>query len=205
MKNPGYTINKLVWSLLLFLTCILQACVTVGTQVEQWKTYNGQPIAFSASGRLSIKNQSRGLHTNFDWNSKNHQLHLITISSPVGNVLGELCKDRTGVLLRTADGKTFSGQTAIELSESLLGYSVPVDDLDLWINGYLSNQTPYQIKNNYLQQNGWLIERVVDTNQLPKKLILTNSQFTILLIFDYFQSNPQEEKVPTDCHNKTTT
>ncbi|MCV2503946.1 MAG: outer membrane lipoprotein LolB, partial [Neisseriaceae bacterium] len=144
-------------------------------------------IDFNAFGRLSIKVETRGSHGNFDWNNQHSEnFSVIDINTPLGNTIGELCKDSMGVVAKNNKGEIFTGKNAAELSERLLGFPVPIDYLDLWVNGYASTQAPYKISGNKLYQDNWTIERVLDKNQQPKAIMLQRNELSMTIFFDEF-------------------
>lgn len=171
----------------LSILTILGACATVPKISEYWQPYTHQNIDFHASGRLSVKMGNRGSHGNFSWeNQYSNHFHLIDIKTPIGNTIGQLCKDTSRTVARNNKNQIFVEERSLELSEKLLGFPVPLDYLDLWINGYIPQQLPYKILNNKLYQDNWIIERKLDPDQIPKKITLTRKDLSITIVVDEF-------------------
>ena len=147
---------------------------------------------FTADGRLSVKVAEKGSYANFDWTYQN-QVQTISVNTPLGNTLGQLCQDRQGVLAVDSKGKKYQAPTAEELSGRLLGYDLPVQYLHIWANGKRVAGAPYQIDaEGRLQQFQWTISRTLKSDGKPRILLLESSKLTLRLVFDEmnFAQNP---------------
>ena len=69
---------------------------------------------FTADGRLSVKVEEKGSYANFDWTYQN-QVQTISINTPLGSTLGQLCQDGEGVLAVDSKGKKYQAPTAAGL------------------------------------------------------------------------------------------
>ncbi|QRN41410.1 MAG: lipoprotein localization factor LolB [Neisseriaceae bacterium] len=196
---------KYPFLLLLLIISLISSCTSIPNKNIVWQSYHDQKIDFKAFGRLSIKIDHRGSHGNFDWNNQHSRsFSIIDINTPIGNTIGQLCKDFIGVIAENNKGEIFTGNNASELSEKLLGFQVPIDYLDLWINGYASTQSPYNTSGNKLYQNNWTIERILDKNQKPKTILLQGNGLSITLFFDQFSKsdNLQHKNQDLICPNR---
>lgn len=138
---------------------------------------------FAADGRLSVKVNEKGSYANFDWTYQN-QVQTINVNTPLGNTVGQLCKDTKGVLAVDSKGKKYQAGTAEELSERLLGYALPVQHLHLWANGYRAEGGSAQVlPDGRLQQYGWVISRTVTKEGKPRMLQLENPKLILKLVF----------------------
>lgn len=152
-------------------------------QQESWREQTN--IAdFAADGRLAVKVNEKGSYANFDWTYQN-QVQTINVNTPLGNTLGQLCQDSRGVLAVDNKGKVYEAGTARELSERLLGYSLPVQYLHVWANGQWVKNAPYQLlSDGRLQQFEWTISRTLKSDGSPRTLLLESSKLTLRLVFD---------------------
>lgn len=163
---------------------LLAACAGRGTpqqaadwQAErEWKT-------FAASGRLGVKVQEKGSYANFDWLRENG-VETIDVNTPLGNTVGQLCRDSEGVLAQNSKGEIFQAATPEALSEQLLGYRLPLKHLLVWANGEWAAAEPHQVgSDGVLQQSGWRISRERLEDGRPRLLLLENAQMSLRLVF----------------------
>lgn len=177
---------------------LLAACAQ--PQMPQQESWHAQTnIAdFVADGRLAVKVNEKGSYANFDWTYQN-QVQTINVNTPLGNTLGQLCQDSRGVLAVDNKGKVYQAGTAQELSERLLGYSLPVQYLHVWANGQWVKNAPYQLlSDSRLQQFEWTISRTLKSDGSPRTLLLESSKLTLRLVFD--QMSPAKDgNAPKQC------
>ncbi len=171
----------------------LTACAGIGTPMspETWQADNGKLTNFSTSGRLAVKSElNKGSYASFDWERSRHS-QIISINTPLGNTVGQLCRDAQGVIAQNARGEIFQAADSETLSRQLTGFTVPLDHLDIWALGRYQPQLPHQIlPNGNLQQAGWLIHReLADTGGAPRNLTLNRDNLIIRLVFDTFTEN----------------
>ena len=71
---------------------LLAACVHPNlSQQNDWKPAENVND-FTADGRLAVKVEEKGSYANFDWSYQN-QVQTISVNTPLGNTVGQLCKD----------------------------------------------------------------------------------------------------------------
>lgn len=138
---------------------------------------------FAAEGRLAVNADGRGYHAGFDW-TKQNGVETININSPLGNTLGQLCRDGKGVLAVDAGGGVFYARSAEELSRRLLGFQLPLQYLSVWANGYWVKSLPHEITaDGSLQQADWRISRHIDEQGNWRRLTAENSKLSLRLVF----------------------
>ncbi|WP_308024721.1 lipoprotein insertase outer membrane protein LolB [Neisseria oralis] len=153
---------------------------------------------FTADGRLSVKVEEKGSYANFDWTYQN-QVQTISINTPLGSTLGQLCQDGEGVLAVDSKGKKYQAPTAEELSGRLLGYNLPVQYLHIWANGKRVAGAPYQIDSEgRLQQFQWTISRTLKSDGKPRVLLLESPKLTLRLVFDEMNFT-KDASAPKQC------
>ena len=180
---------------------VLAACQTAPIKPAVWQAGSRDALNFVASGRLAVKQNEKGSYANFDWDS-NGRMQQLSVSTPLGNTVGELCQDGTGVVATASNGEVYQAATASELSERLMGFAIPVESLDLWAHGYYAENTPHTVdEQGRLLQAGWKIERQVHAEGHPRLLVLDNQQLSIRLAFNDYQTGASEADT-TFCQRK---
>ena len=167
---------------------LLAACQTTPIKPSTWQAGSRDALNFNASGRLAVKQNDKGSYANFDWDS-NGKMQQLSVNTPLGNTVGELCQDSSGVVATASNGETYQAATANELSERLMGFAIPVESLDLWAHGYYADNQPHTVdEQGRLLQAGWKIERQVGGEGHPRILVLDNQQLSIRLAFNDYQT-----------------
>lgn len=186
----------------------LSACATVPTTQEPaTPTWRAAAVdsqqGFDANGRLAVKDEGKGSYANFSWQNGN-SVQNIEVKTPLGNSVGVLCRDAQGVIVQNSRGKVFQATSVAALSQQLLGFTLPFDDLPQWINGYWVDGEPHQIQaDGRLSQSGWLIRRQLRADgKTPKMVELEDSRFHIKLVFDEFDP-PSEDLDKAECALRT--
>ncbi len=168
---------------------LLAACQTTPIKPSTWQAGSRDALNFNASGRLAVKQNDKGSYANFDWDS-NGKMQQLSVNTPLGNTVGELCQDSSGVVATASNGETYQAATANELSERLMGFAIPVESLDLWAHGYYADNQPHTVdEQGRLLQAGWKIERQVGGEGHPRILVLDNQQLSIRLAFNDYQAD----------------
>ena len=168
---------------------LLAACQTTPIKPSTWQAGSRDALNFNASGRLAVKQNDKGSYANFDWDS-NGKMQQLSVNTPLGNTVGELCQDISGVVATASNGETYQAATANELSERLMGFAIPVESLDLWAHGYYADNQPHTVdEQGRLLQAGWKIERQVGGEGHPRILVLDNQQLSIRLAFNDYQAD----------------
>ena len=180
---------------------VLAACQTAPIKPTVWQAGSRDALNFVVSGRLAVKQNEKGSYANFDWDS-NGRMQQLSVNTPLGNTVGELCQDGTGVVATASNGEVYQAATASELSERLMGFAIPVESLDLWAHGYYAENTPHTVdEQGRLLQAGWKIERQTDGEGHPRLLVLDNQQLSIRLAFNDYQTGASEAGT-TFCQRK---
>ena len=171
---------------------VLAACQTAPIKPTVWQAGSRDALNFVASGRLAVKQNEKGSYANFDWDS-NGRMQQLSVNTPLGNTVGELCQDGTGVVATASNGEVYQAATASELSERLMGFAIPVESLDLWAHGYYADNQLHTVdEQGRLLQAGWKIERQTDGEGHPRLLVLDNQQLSIRLAFNDYQTGASE-------------
>lgn len=169
------------------LLCFLHACSSISPVTNTpWQTYHGQNLSFMAEGRFSIRVNNKGVYSNFIWQNYAQDNQKITIATPLGGTIAQLCQDQQGTSVSSVFAKQASGRDINDLTQQLLGQVIPLNHLNLWANGYIAPDIAYSVQKDGLIQEGWVINRILDSNNRLQKMILMRPQITATLIFDDF-------------------
>ena len=187
---------------------LLGGCAHMGTPMapQNWRAGTETVADFNSEGRLAVKIkdniEDKGSYANFDWRHQG-SVQTINVNTPLGNTVGQLCQDAQGVLAVSARGEVFQASSAEELSQNLLGFSLPLQHLHRWAAGQWATDVPHRLlPDGRLQQGAWLISRQVAADGTsPRVLILDHQKLNIRLVFDQFA--PETEAAPTQCEART--
>lgn len=184
----------------LALLSLLTACAQIPTPTAHnttWQTHRTVP-EFDATGRIAIRTPEHGHQANFSWTRTAH-IQNIDIRLPIGGSIGQLCADRQGAQLTTYNGQIHRAENLADLTQNLLGYALPIADLDHWINGQIIPNEAHSITaEGHLKQSGWTIQRQTDEQGQPRLVMLERPEITLRLAFSEFGA-PQN--APTSCTN----
>lgn len=193
--------------LIVCISALISGCATLAPQSpidETVKTTLTEPIAdnqivpaanFNLLGRISIQNQNQAFYGSFRWQhlANNDEILLFT---PLGQAILEISKDQDGVRLITSKPEAFYSNDAESLTEEVLGWRLPLNGLQYWIQGVHSPATAAEKDINNkgqtitIRQDGWEIQyrnyMPTQLNQasLPKVVNLTYINLKIRLVVD---------------------
>jgi len=150
-------------------------------QMQQWRL----------EGKLAIKFNGKSQSAYFQWE---HHLddYSIRLHGPLGQGGAKLEKKHKQVSLE-AEGAKHTAANAEQLMEQSLGWSFPVSDMNWWIRGLASPNTPVTSQTHddagnlkQLEQQGWMIHyrkhQPVGQLTLPYKLIASRDNIRITLL-----------------------
>ena len=100
-----------------------------------------------------------------------------------------------------ADGSVKEARSAEKLMRSTLGWSMPTEVVELWLNGQLSGEeSSIQRSDGHLSHftfKQWQVSlsryRQFEQNTLPSKIILKNDQLTIIIVIKDYEQFPRNE------------
>lgn len=151
---------------------------------------------FSLQGRIGVQTNSKGFSGSLHWqhDSTNDNVALF---SPLGSQVASIQKNIDGITLEEANGNTTSAKDAETLTQTALGWQLPLTGLADWSLGRPANspiqdstwneqgllttlnQDDWQIEfKSYSEQNGYL---------LPTKIILKSEKVNLKLLIEKWQ------------------
>ena len=157
---------------------------------------------FKIEGRLGVQSDKQGISGTVHW----HHLKVsdeMNLYSPLGGKIAEILNDNNGVTLTTSNNQVFKAQDPEALTESTLGWRLPITKLSDWIvgrpaNGAISNvKWDDDGKLKKFNQEGWEISYLEykENNQvvLPSKMNIRNSKLNLRLIIDRWELSSTQE------------
>lgn len=206
----GFRIHQ--WNIILgiLIGCIFllfSGCQTLPTQTQPDTTVTTvltEPVAdahkllaadFNILGRIAIQDDDQSFSGSFRWQ------HLvmsdeILLFTPLGQAVAEITKDQEGVRLITSKLEAFYAADVENLTEEVLGWRLPLNGLQYWIQGVHSPVTKAEKdldgKNQIvaIRQDGWYIHyqsftpAQLNATPLPRVLNLIYGKLKIRLVID---------------------
>ena len=191
--------------LLAIILLVLAGCATIAqprlpTQPPANSVINQKHLAtlanikeFALKGRLGAVTQKQGFSGGIDWQ---HQTITdnIDVFSPVGGKVANITKNPSGVTLTSQNGHSVSAQDAESLTETTLGFRLPLTGLSNWAIGRPS-ASKIEAANwdetgrlTTLKQDGWDISYEnyadIDGISLPKKILLKSEKVNLKLLVE---------------------
>lgn len=174
---------------LFFLILILSGCARVATLPPMAA---GQVDSWHLTGRIAISTENDNWTANFYWQQLGSAYQL-RLNSPLGQGAMLLEGDENGVVMRTADKRTFKAADPDTLIAKIMKIPIPVTNLHAWIRGipapksqpqwYTFDEAGHLLR---LRQDGWEIDygRYVKVQgiDLPKKIFLENNRFKVKFV-----------------------
>lgn len=158
---------------------------------------------FSLNGRIGLQTQGKGFSGGLYWQ---HDAHAddIALYSPLGGQVASIKKSAEQITLTDANGKSLSSNDAETLTQSTLGWKLPLSGLADWVlgrpAGYVAQGNTLQnsILHNSrwdergllttLNQDGWQIEFQNYSEQsgylLPAKIVLKSEKVNLKLLVE---------------------
>lgn len=206
----GFKINP--WNVIpgILISCIFtlfSGCATLPSQTKSdavvttivtepaANTQNGSAVDFNILGRISIQDEKQSFSGSFRWQ------HLATsdeilLFTPLGQAVAEITKDDEGVRLITSKLEAFYAADVESLTQEILGWRMPLNGLQYWIQGTHSPITSAEkdLDNKdrivAIRQDGWHIHynsfapAQINSIPLPKVLNLVYQNLRIRLVVD---------------------
>jgi outer membrane lipoprotein LolB len=152
---------------------------------------------FQLNGRLAVKTNEDNWTANVYWkqHTPNYELRF---TAPMGQGALRLDGTAQGVILRTAEQKTYYADNPDELMREVLKLALPVSYLYYWVRGipvpHVEIQDYLPSDNGYLyslMQADWKVQfdryQTVQNMQLPGRIWLENEQFSARFVISEWQ------------------
>lgn len=197
-------------SIFVALLCLaVSACATYPTnnKTQSSSAVNQQHLAsladiqsFNIKGRIGVQTEQKGFSGGLNWqhlsNKDSSTKDSIALYSPLGGQVASIEKTPENVTLIDQKGNSVSAQTAEMLTQTTLGWQLPLSGLADWTLGR-PTQSPITASTwdemgrlLTLEQDGWRVEyanyAAFEGKQLPNKVSLLSQKVNIKLIIERF-------------------
>ncbi len=208
-NNIGFNLRFYRHSLALIVAFLLTACATQPSAPSAPPalpnaSINQQHLAtlatfksYSLKGRLGVVTQKQGFSGSIDWQHQQTSDN-IDVYSPVGGKIANISQTPSGVTLTDQKGRNISAQDAESLTETTLGFRLPLTGLADWALGKPTaskiDASTWDEKGRLLtlKQDGWDIsyENYSENNgiDLPNKIVLKSEKVNLKLLVENWTS-----------------
>jgi len=148
---------------------------------------------FSLQGRIGVQTYGKGFSGSLHWQHNNSNDD-IALYSPLGSQVASIKKTSDQVTLEDSNGKSYSAVDAETLTQTVLGWQLPLKGLADWSIGRPTNSTIQDSTWNEqglltnLDQDGWKIEYQNYQDQggyvLPGKIFLKSEKLNLKLLVE---------------------
>lgn len=150
---------------------------------------------FNILGRISIQDKSQSFSGSFRWQHLTASDEIL-LFTPLGQAVAEIMKDHEGVRLITSKLEAFYATDVESLTEEILGWRLPLDGLQYWIQGTHSPLTAAEKDLDRkdqvitIRQDGWHIHyssftpAQLSSLMLPRVINLFYDNLRIRLVVD---------------------
>jgi len=152
----------------------------------------GPPLpagGFELSGRVAVRHGKDGASGKIFWRHSGEFDELL-ITSPLGQGIARISRDRDGYRLVTGDSKEYRAADAESLTEQALGWRLPLAGLPDWVQGAAIPGRPAELRRDAaervleLRQDGWRVEYREFRDEKPRQLLLVREDLEIRLTID---------------------
>ena len=178
---------------LLLLACVT-ACASLG----------GLPVddtafEFELQGRVALHYGNEGGSARINWRHAAASDDLM-VTNPIGQGIARITRQQEEVRLVTAEGREFHARDAETLTESVLGWRLPLAGLPDWVRARPIAGRPFQENRDEkgvlktVSQDDWTIEYLAWEGALPSRLTLSRrdekQSIEIRLVIDKWTNGP---------------
>ena len=167
-----YRVEGQWWKLFFIILPILAGCATLQTQPNVVvRTVVFEPVTglrdpaaadFKLLGRVAVRNAQQRFSGNVHWQHTRLE-DTILLLTPLGQAVAEIERSDNGVSLVTSKQETFHARDVEELTVEILGWPLPLDGLQYWIQGLFSPLSTASVDFDSddriisIRQDGWEI------------------------------------------------
>ena len=181
--------------------CLLVAVVALAACAELGKAPAGRAFELELEGRIALRYGTEGGNARISWRHSAAADDML-ITSSLGQGIARIVRDEAQINLVTADGKEYQAADAETLTESVLGWPLPLGGLPDWVRGRPAPGRPAQLSRNdsgqvsAIAQDGWNIDYLAWREMLPARINLRHDgiqgrgAIEIRLVIDKFKSGP---------------
>jgi outer membrane lipoprotein LolB len=146
-------------------------------------------LEFELQGRIALHYGEEGGSARINWRHAPAADDLF-VTNPMGQGIARITRQAEEVRLVTADGKSYQAKDAESLTQSVLGWRLPLAGLPDWVRGRPVPGLPAEVKKDgdgrpeRIAQDDWTIAYTAWQGELPSRLTLTRTGIEIRLVVD---------------------
>jgi outer membrane lipoprotein LolB len=171
--------------ILVFMVLLVQACATIEPPGEK-------ALLFAVQGRISVQYGEQSMSGLLNWQAEPASDEIL-LSSPLGQGLASITRDASGLSLTRPGQPTATAESAEDLTESTLGFRLPLSGLRYWIQGKAYPERASSVRlgeaGEFQQiiQDDWTIDYLEYRESLPRKINVKREGMQIRLVIDEWQ------------------
>ena len=157
-------------------------------------------IEFELEGRAAVRYGEEGGSTRISWRHGASSDDVL-ITGPLGQGIARIVRRGGEASLTTAEGKEYRAGDAESLTESVLGWRLPLTGMPDWVRGRASVGRAAQVERDEIgqvkevKQDDWRIEYLAWNDALPSRMTLSHEgargRVELRIIIDQWKKAPQ--------------
>lgn len=174
-------------SFIVLVSALLAGCASLSVERDT-STLGG---GFELAGRVAVRYGGEGASGRIEWRHSPGADELL-ITSPFGQGVARITRRDGKVRLVAADQREYEASDAESLTESVLGWRLPLTGLPDWVQGRADPARAAEITRDAgarlseLRQDDWRIEYQEYEGARPSKLRISREGLEIRLIVDHW-------------------
>jgi outer membrane lipoprotein LolB len=192
---PGFRLIKPLNAALCAAVALLAGCAALPEILPGAPAHD-----FELEGRAAVRYGGDGGSTRISWRHGRSADDLL-ITGPIGQGIARVTRRGDEVLLATSDGREFRAGDAESLTESVLGWRLPLSGLSDWVRGQPSQGRPARIERDgqgritEILQDEWTVEYLAWEGALPSRMALAREgargKVELRLVIDQWKQTPR--------------
>ena len=184
-------IRWLGWLLVLSIA----GCSSVPTGQLTLRPSSAEQSPFVLNGRISVKHDGERSSANIRWTHHAEEDDIL-LMAPLGYTVARIRSDKQLVILDTAD-KHYTAHSTGELTENVLGWSLPLAGLRYWVlalpepDGKAIIEHDAHGQTSSIQQDGWEIHyaryAAPTPDSLPVRITAQREGLELQLVIDQWE------------------
>jgi outer membrane lipoprotein LolB len=149
---------------------------------------------FELSGRVAVRYGRESATGRVQWRHGAASDDLL-ITNPLGQGVARLTRGRGEVELRTSEGREYRAHDAETLTETVLGWRLPLDGLPQWVRAEPRPGRPVEVERDasqrvkVMRQDDWRIDYEAYAGDRPSRLRLSRPDLEIRLVIESWQAS----------------
>jgi outer membrane lipoprotein LolB len=151
-------------------------------------------LEFELQGRIALHYGEEGGSARINWRHAPAADDLF-VTNPMGQGIARITRQADDVRLVTADGKSYQARDAEALTQSVLGWRLPLAGLPDWVRGRPVPGRRAEVEKGEggrperIAQDDWTITYTAWQDELPSRLTLSRTGIEIRLVVDQWSKS----------------